>query len=283
MDPADGQEEEGDEEGLAPASTATLTVAAMGPKMNSTSSPPATGAASPVAAVASPMIPQAAAGLICADAAENAVEDQASAVDDAVIAGVDVAVALEEDITAVSDGNGGGGSGDDTNPNAAADDGNADGDVHYATKAADVASVSLGVPVHVLDAVDMWESAFAKEMSRMDGGSDDGVATAKAASSSRAKAISNGKKKMNEFGKRRRSSGGGTAPAPGGRLTNAGKVKVDPLVALKDVRCMSRKPLIVQWLRSDGCESDAEAESVVGTAVGSLASIHSHYWGSGGG
>lgn len=100
---------------------------------------------------------------------------------------------------------------------------------------------------------------------------------------------SSSRKKKNEFGKRRRSSGGGVggmAPPnldsvrikePGGR-----KIKADPLVALKEVRSLSRKPLIVQWLRSDGFAQDEAAEREVGRAVGSLASIHSHYWGRGG-
>ncbi|CAB1115085.1 unnamed protein product [Ectocarpus sp. CCAP 1310/34] len=124
---------------------------------------------------------------------------------------------------------------------------------------------------------------------------------------------SSSSKKKNEFGKRRRSSGGGgrTAPAledpallvaapatgtsttTGGDGGSASKVKgkgkgratkgkkVDPLVTLRDARGMARKPLIVQWLKSDGCESDEEAEAALGKAVGSLSAI-SRYWGSGG-
>eukprot|EP00752_Nemacystus_decipiens_P006721 g6044.t1 len=107
------------------------------------------------------------------------------------------------------------------------------------------------------------------------------------------------KKKKNEFGKRRRSSGGGGATAPildaaaaaasapaaatpakATKGKGKGK-KVDPLVAIRDARSLSRKPLIVQWLKSDGCDSDAEAEAALGKAVGSLSAI-SRYWGGGG-
>ena len=106
------------------------------------------------------------------------------------------------------------------------------------------------------------------------------------------------KKKKNEFGKRRRSSGGGGATAPvldaaaasasatpaktkgKGKEKGKGK-KVDPLVAIRDARSLSKKPLIVQWLKSDGCDSDAEAEAALGKAVGSLSAI-SRYWGGGG-
>lgn len=127
------------------------------------------------------------------------------------------------------------------------------------------------VPTHLLDAVDLWESANANK--------------------GRGRKGSLGKKKKNKFGKRRRSSGGGgggSPQVPGGvapARTSSGrgrKVKVDPLAAVKEVRALSRKPLIVQWLKSDGCESDAEAESVVVAAVGSLDRIYSHYWGGGG-
>ncbi|CAM9293327.1 unnamed protein product [Ectocarpus sp. 8 AP-2014] len=131
------------------------------------------------------------------------------------------------------------------------------------------------------------------------------------ASSSSSSSSSSSKK--NEFGKRRRSSGGGgrTAPAledpallgaapatatsttTGGGGGSVSKVKgkgkgratkgkkVDPLVTLRDARGMARKPLIVQWLKSDGCESDEEAEAALGKAVGSLSAI-SRYWESGG-
>lgn len=134
-----------------------------------------------------------------------------------------------------------------------------------------------GVPIHLLDAVELWESANAHKKK----------STKK----------SDGKKKINEFGKRRRSSGaGGHAPGPCIALgldpphrapssLAAGRerrVKKDPLAAVKDVRNLSRKPLIVQWLNSDGCELDPEAESAVGKAVGKLSVIHSHYWSSGG-
>lgn len=134
-----------------------------------------------------------------------------------------------------------------------------------------------GVPITLLDAVELWESTNAHKKN----------STKK----------SGGKKKINEFGKRRRSSGaGGHAPGPcialgldsphGAPLPltvgRERKVKKDPLAAVKDVRNLSRKPLIVQWLNSDGCELDPEAESVVGKAVGKLSVIHSHYWSSGG-
>lgn len=134
-----------------------------------------------------------------------------------------------------------------------------------------------GVPIHLLDAVDLWASANAHKKN----------STKK----------TDGKKKINEFGKRRRSSGaGGHAPGPcialgldpphGASSSLAAgrerRVKKDPLAAVKDARNLSRKPLIVQWLNSDGCELDPEAESAVGKAVGKLSIIHSHYWSSGG-
>ncbi|CAM9651651.1 unnamed protein product [Pylaiella littoralis] len=153
-------------------------------------------------------------------------------------------------------------------------------------------------------------AAAAAAAAAEDGVGEDGVAPAPAPAStatwSTTKKISGSitrsninKKKKNEFGKRRRSSGGGggTAPVLGDATTttaaadkNAGKAKgkkgkskkkVDPLVALKDARGMSRKPLIVQWLKSDGCDSDVEAEAALGKAVGSLSAI-SRYWGGGG-
>ena len=132
-----------------------------------------------------------------------------------------------------------------------------------------------GVPIHLLDAIDLWESANAQKKAG-------------------AKKILG--KKKNEFGKRRRSSGsGGASPCldpalgtsssssrAGGRAGGERRVKKDPLASVKDVRHLSRKPLIVQWLRSDGCELDVETESTVGEAVGKLSVIYSHYWSGGG-
>ncbi|CAM9691267.1 unnamed protein product [Ectocarpus sp. 4 AP-2014] len=150
-------------------------------------------------------------------------------------------------------------------------------------------------------------TAAARERANRSAGMNKPSNTASSSSSS------SSNKKKNEFGKRRRSSGGGgrtapaledpallvAAPATATSTTNGGgggsatKVKgkgkgratkgkkVDPLVTLRDARGMARKPLIVQWLRSDGCESDEEAEAALGKAVGSLSAI-SRYWGSGG-
>ncbi|CAM9408777.1 unnamed protein product [Laminaria digitata] len=148
-----------------------------------------------------------------------------------------------------------------------------------------------GVPTRLLDAIDLWESAHGDGTSDEHARSRSGEGRSNSAKPARSGRKTSGgggghKKKKNEFGKRRRSSGGGNAPAPDAAMLNkeagSSKGKVDPLTALKDVRRLSRKPLIVQWLRSDGCASDEEAEAAVTKAVGSLSSIAS-YWGSGGG
>ncbi|CAN0204644.1 unnamed protein product [Ectocarpus sp. 6 AP-2014] len=183
-----------------------------------------------------------------------------------------------------------------------------------------VASVSAdpvaGVPARLLDAVDLWESAANAKKKKAAAAAAAAAARERTNRSAAMNKLSNtasSSKKKNEFGKRRRSSGGGgrTAPAledpallvaapttatsttTGGGSGSACKVKgkgkgratkgkkVDPLVTLRDARGMARKPLIVQWLKSDGCESDEEAEAALGKAVGSLSAI-SRYWGSGG-
>lgn len=177
-----------------------------------------------------------------------------------------------------------------------------------------------GVPTRLLDAVDLWESAANAKKKKAAAAAVAAAAAARvranrSAAMNKLSSSSSSSKKKNEFGKRRRSSGGGgrTAPAledpallvaapatatsttTGGGGGSSSKVKgkgkgkgratkgkkVDPLVTLRDARGMARKPLIVQWLRSDGCESDEEAEAALGKAVGSLSAI-SRYWGSGG-
>ncbi|CAM9499662.1 unnamed protein product [Scytosiphon promiscuus] len=175
------------------------------------------------------------------------------------------------------------------------------------------------VPTRLLDAIDLWESANAHAIAKKKAAAVAAAAAAREhARATRAKkgcntasntasiAKSRNKKKKNEFGKRRRSSGGGDQGAPvletpntaaaGAAGTTPGKTKgkshgrgkgkdkgkkVDPLVRIRDARHLSRKPLIVQWLKSDGCDSDEEAEAALGKAVGSLSAI-SRYWSRGG-
>lgn len=161
---------------------------------------------------------------------------------------------------------------------------------HGAVRSADIipeAAMAAGVSTHLLNTVDLWESAnaLAKSLRRARRAARGGGQTTTTRSTNK----NTTKKKKNEFGKRRRSSGGGdgVGAAGGARAVlqaeaGRGKTKADPLVALKDKRLLSKKPLIVQWLRSDGCEADAEAESAIGKAVDSLDSIHTHYWGGGG-
>ncbi|CAM9415687.1 unnamed protein product [Hapterophycus canaliculatus] len=177
------------------------------------------------------------------------------------------------------------------------------------------AAAAATVPTRLLDAIDLWESANAHAIAKKK------AAATAAATAAREHARSTGatkssnttsttkcknRKKKNEFGKRRRSSGGGDQGAPvletpkssgaaaagalagkakgksnaRGRGRGKGK-KVDPLVRIRDARHLSRKPLIVQWLKSDGCDSDEEAEAALGKAVGSLSAI-SRYWSGGG-
>ncbi|CAM9748798.1 unnamed protein product [Ectocarpus sp. 12 AP-2014] len=178
-----------------------------------------------------------------------------------------------------------------------------------------------GVPTRLLDAVDLWESAANAKKKKAAAAAAAAAAVARERanrsaamnklSNTASSSSSSSSKKKNKFGKRRRSSGGGGRTAPaledpallvaapatatitttggGGGSTSKGKgkgratkgKKVDPLVTLRDARGMARKPLIVQWLKSDGCESDEEAEAALGKAVGSLSAI-SRYWGSGG-
>lgn len=174
------------------------------------------------------------------------------------------------------------------------------------------ARAGAAVPTRLLDAIDLWESANAHSIAKKKAAAIAAAAAAREhARSTRAERSSNtgstaknkSKKKKNEFGKRRRSSGGGDQGAPlletprtGVAGASAGKAKgkgngrgkgkekgkkVDPLVRIRDARQLSRKPLIVQWLKSDGCDSDEEAEAALGKAVGSLSAI-SRYWGGGG-
>lgn len=167
----------------------------------------------------------------------------------------------------------------------------ADVDADHATvRSADIipaAAMAAGVSTHLLNAVDLWESAnaLAKSSRRARRAARGGGQ----ATTTRSTNKNTTKKKKNQFGKRRRSSGGGdgVGAAGGARAVlqaeaGRGRTKADPLVALKEKRLLSKKPLIVQWLRSDGCEADAEAESAIGKAVDSLDSIHTHYWGGGG-
>lgn len=160
-----------------------------------------------------------------------------------------------------------------------------------------------GVPVNILNEAKLFQSAKISENCPKTDGSSGSVA--KISPSSK-------KKKKNEFGKRRRSSGGGGTGPPdldelgcssgksvaqdgdgggvrgrgdlaGGDPRRKGKKKQDPLKAVKDARSMSKKPLILQWLKSDGCElEDKDAEGVLTKNVGSLSAIHKHYWGGGG-
>jgi len=147
-----------------------------------------------------------------------------------------------------------------------------------------------GVPTRLLDAIELWESANAhakarkkasaklaarerRAASRAAAGGGGGSVASTRSTSKKGDAAA---KKKNEFGKRRRSSGGGGSALPvippvadeveppTSAAAAAGKVKgkkVDPLVAVREARRLSRKPLIVQWLKSDGCDSDAEAEA----------------------
>ncbi len=192
-----------------------------------------------------------------------------------------------------------------TNANAAAG----------ASAAAITAVGASGVPTRLLDAIELWESANAHAKARKKAGAKLAARERKAAGRVAAAATAGiastrsttkkgnaAAKKKNEFGKRRRSSGGGGSVPPvippeiddaepvtsaavaagksKGKKKGKGK-KVDPLVAIREARRLSRKPLIVQWLKSDGCDSDAEAEAALGKAVGSLSAI-SRYWGGGG-
>lgn len=137
---------------------------------------------------------------------------------------------------------------------------------------------AAGVPSRALEESRLWQSAQeARRRNRRCGVTkDDSLAMSQRARSQLAKRGRGGEQASRRVDVMTSSQGGDVYSG------REGKRKVDPLRALKDARNMYKKPLIVQWLRSDGYEGDPEVEALLDRHM-RLAEIHAYYWGEGGG